>query len=132
MLIFQKQYFILFFFLFIIEALIAAFLHDRFVRPYVGDFLVVILVYCFVKSFFNVPVFRTALGVLLFAYFVEFLQYLKLIKVLGLESSGLANTILGNSFEWIDLLAYTLGIFTLLCFEKIRLAQNIKRLRTIC
>ena len=131
MLIFQKQYFILALFLFIIEVLIAAFLHDRFVRPYVGDFLVVILIYCFIKSFFKVPVFRTATGVLLFAYFVEFLQYLELIKILGLEGSGLANIILGNSFEWIDMLVYTLGIFTIICFEKIRPSQNIKRLHTI-
>ena len=32
-----------------IEILIGAFVHDAFVRPYVGDVLVVILIYCLIR-----------------------------------------------------------------------------------
>ena len=37
--------------LFLIEGAIAIWVHDRFVRPYMGDVLVAVLVYCFVRIF---------------------------------------------------------------------------------
>ena len=82
MLTFRRNYFLLFAFLFIIEVLIALFVHDRFIRPYVGDFLVVILIYCFVRSFFNLPVITTAASVFLFACAVEMAQYFNVANLL--------------------------------------------------
>lgn len=41
--------------LFIVETLIALFLRDAFIRPYMGDVLVVILIYCFVRIFITEP-----------------------------------------------------------------------------
>ena len=32
-----------------VEVVIACYVHDRFIRPYVGDVLVVVVVYCFVR-----------------------------------------------------------------------------------
>ncbi len=115
---FNKFYFIAFILLFITEVFIAAFLNDPIIRPYVGDLLVVILMYCFIKAFFKVRILPTAIGVLIFAYLVEWSQYLKLIKVLGWQQYRLAHLILGSSFEWIDMIAYTLGFFVILLFEK--------------
>ncbi|WP_313805618.1 DUF2809 domain-containing protein [Flavobacterium sp.] len=40
--------------LFITEVLIAVCIRDNFIRPYLGDVLVVILLYCFLKSFVKV------------------------------------------------------------------------------
>ena len=37
--------------IFCIEALIALYVRDNFIRPYVGDILVVVLVYSFVRMF---------------------------------------------------------------------------------
>ena len=37
--------------LLVIEVLIALFVHDNFVRPYIGDVLVVIVIYTFVRIF---------------------------------------------------------------------------------
>jgi len=105
--------------LFGIEILIALYLHDRIIRPYIGDLLVVILIYCFVKALVNAPVFPTALGVLLFAYAVETLQYFHVVELLGLGHSKLARVIIGSSFEWMDMLAYTLGIGLVLSIETI-------------
>ena len=51
MVIFNKTYFLLALLLLLAEVLIALYLHDALIRPYGGDFLVVILLYCFVKSF---------------------------------------------------------------------------------
>ncbi|MRG48311.1 DUF2809 domain-containing protein [Chitinophaga sp. SYP-B3965] len=113
---FSWLYFTLTILLFIIEVLIAAYLHDDFIRPYVGDFLVVILLYCFVRSFLQAPVVPVALAVLAFSYLVETLQYFNVVKHLGLEHSRIANIVIGNYFTWSDILAYTLGIgFILLC-----------------
>src|SRR3954466_9212318 len=98
MLRFHRRYFISALFLFIVEVMIALYLHDAIIRPYVGDLLVVILIYCFIKAFFDLPVLPLALYVLLFAYAIEFLQWLQLIKLLGMQHSKLANIILGNLF----------------------------------
>jgi hypothetical protein len=52
----------------------------------------------------------TAIAVLLFSYLIEVLQYFNIIKMLGLQNSNLARVVIGTSFEWTDLIAYTLGI----------------------
>jgi hypothetical protein len=129
MITFRKPYFILALLLLVIEVLIALFLHDRIIRPYVGDFLVVILMYCFIRSFLSASVLATAISVLLFAYIIELLQYLDLIGRLGLRASRFANIVLGNYFEWIDILSYTLGVVTVVTIEKLR-ASSKKNVRT--
>lgn len=116
---FKKQYFILVVLLFTIELLIALFVHDTIIRPYIGDLLVVMLIYCFLKSFLNVSVLTAAVSVLIFSFGVELLQYFKIVEVLGLQNSTIAKIIIGTSFAWIDLLVYTLGIIIVLIVEKV-------------
>ena len=127
MLAFNKSYFLAAFILFIVEVLIALYVHDQIVRPYIGDFLFVILLYCFLKAFIDADTVKVAVGVLAFSYLIEFLQYLDLIAFLGLQKSRLANVVLGNYFEWIDIVAYTLGVAAVVSFESIR-KYNRKRL----
>jgi len=107
---FRARYFIFSIILFVIELCIGLFLRDGFIRPYLGDFLVVILIYCLVRSFFDVSVFGAAISVLLFSYTIEFLQYFKLVEIVGLQHSKIARILIGTSFDWMDLVAYTLGI----------------------
>ncbi|MBX2963083.1 MAG: DUF2809 domain-containing protein [Cyclobacteriaceae bacterium] len=116
--IFKRNYFVFALLIFIVEVLIALFARDNFVRPYVGDVLVVILLYCFVKSFFRLDVYWVAFGVLMFAFVIEFLQYLNIVKILGLESSSLARTVIGTSFAWYDIVAYMAGIALVLLVER--------------
>lgn len=52
---------------FIIELIIALYVHDRIIRPYIGDTLVVVPVYCFVRVFVPVGMKRVPLYVFLFA-----------------------------------------------------------------
>ena len=98
--------------------LIAVFVHDRFIRPWVGDYLVVMLIYSALKSFLNIPVIAAAIFVLAFSFVVEFLQYLNIVEYFGLQNSPIIRTVLGTSFEWTDLIAYTLGVATILLMEK--------------
>lgn len=113
--------------LFCIEVFIAAFLHDRFIRPYVGDFLAVIFLYCLVKSVAPLPVGPTVVGVLLVAYALEALQYVHLLAHLGLQHARLAALVLGSHFEWIDMAAYTLGAGLIWVAEKTRVLHNQHR-----
>lgn len=120
MLRFHRGYFLIAVILFVVELLIALYLNDAIIRPYVGDLLVVMLIYTFVMSFFNLSVVFCAMGVLLFAYVVEFSQYLKLINHLGLNHSRAAQLILGTSFAWTDMLAYTVGVLIIIGIERWR------------
>ena len=110
--------------LFCIEVFIATFLHDRFIRPYVGDFLAVIFLYCLVKSVAPLPAGPTVLGVLLVAYALEALQYVHLLQHLGLQHVRLAALVLGSHFEWVDMVAYTLGAALIWVAEKMRVLYN--------
>lgn len=116
--IFQKKYFLLTVILFIVEILIALFVHDKIVRPYIGDVLVVILIYSFLKIFIKGHNLKIAAGVLIFSFLVELLQYLQIVKILGWEKSTLAKTIIGHSASFADLLAYTLGFILILFIDR--------------
>ncbi|MCD8739652.1 DUF2809 domain-containing protein [Mucilaginibacter roseus] len=117
---FSKLYFSLFIILFLVECLIALYIHDAVIRPYFGDLLVVIMIYCFVKAFIAIEPIRAAVGCLIFAYLVEFSQYMNLAERLGLQQSKLAVTVMGYAFSWIDMLAYTLGAAFIVVIEKLR------------
>ncbi len=90
MLTFNKNYFGLAVLIFCIEVLIALFVHDAFVRPYLGDVLVVMLIYCFLKSFLKVSVLTASIVVVIFAFSIEFLQYLHIVEILHLEKIKIA------------------------------------------
>lgn len=126
MLKFNPFYFAFTVALFITEILIALFVHDRFIRPYLGDVLVVILLYCFVKSFLNLRVTTAAFSVLAFAFTIELLQFLNIVEKLNLEKSKLARTVIGTSFSWLDLLTYLIGIAIVIAAEKYSSKNNNK------
>lgn len=117
---FQIHYFILTLILLLIEVLIAVYMNDAIVRPYIGDLLVVILLYCFVKTFLAASVSTVASGVLLFSFLIETGQYFHLVSLLGLDHSAIAKVILGNSFAGMDLLMYVAGIICILIAEWIK------------
>jgi hypothetical protein len=128
---FNKHYFGFTILLFLVEVLIALFVNDTFVRPYLGAVLVVILIYCFIKSFFKLPVLTIATFVLIFSFTIEFLQFLNIVEKLHLEKSKIARTVLGTSFSWIDLLTYIIGIAIVIFIEKYWLKKEIKAKITV-
>lgn len=105
---FNKSYFIVFFLLLIIEVLITIFYFNPFIRGFVGDILVVILIFSFIKTFICVSSKKVLLVTLLFAFGIEFLQLFEITKHLNIQSK-LIKTILGTSFEYTDFIAYIIG-----------------------
>ncbi len=130
MLQFNPKYFAITVLLFLLEIAIALFVHDNFIRPYFGDFLVVMLLYCFLKSFLNVSVWVAAGLVLVFSFAIEIAQYFNAVEKLGLQHYKIAKVVLGNSFAWMDLLAYVLGILTVISIEKFTLKRENKTQNT--
>lgn len=110
----KKRYLYAAILLFFIEIYIALNVKDDFIRPYLGDFLVVLLIYCTLKAFVRMSSFKAVIAVLLFSYLVELSQFFNLANRLGLGDNTIALMLMGNSFSWSDLVAYTAaGIFIL-------------------
>lgn len=121
---FRWQSFVVFVLLFFIEVFIALFVNDKIVRPYGGDYLVVIMMYYFFKSFIETKVNCLLLFVLGLAYAVEIAQLFDVVTLLGLEDNRLARVVLGTSFSWGDVIAYTLGVGTCYWIESFRRAKD--------
>jgi hypothetical protein len=104
--------------IFIVEILIATTFSDiEVIRSYLGDYLVVILLFCVVKTFYDASPLALTLSVFLFACGVEILQYFHLADVLGLHPGSVLSILLGNSFSWVDILMYFLGCLTCYFFS---------------
>lgn len=100
-----------------VEVCIALFVHDRFLRPYGGDAIVVILVYTFVRIFIPTRFRLLPLYVFLFACCVEVSQAFHLVELLGLGGSAFFRTLLGTSFSWADIPCYAAGCAVLGIYE---------------
>jgi hypothetical protein len=118
---FNKTYALFFLIILILEIGIATYFNSGFVRYTLGDYLVVILIYCFFKSFLKVNSIALAIAVLCFAYAIEFGQYYNILETFGLHHNYWAVIILGSHFSVSDLLAYTLGMSTFLIIDITRL-----------
>jgi Protein of unknown function (DUF2809) len=126
MLVFRRRYFYATLLLFLIEVFIAVFVNDRIIRPFVGDVLVVILVYCFVRSFWGIRPSVAIGGVFAFACGVEVLQYFNLVDWLGLRQNQILVVVLGSVFDWKDILAYGMGGAIVLGWEY-RIKRGLRR-----
>ena len=109
--------FLVFLLILLIEICIALYVHDRIIRPYGGDVLVVVLLFYFVKSFIALRTSYNITGVLLFSFAVETAQYFNLVSHLGLVHSRFWTIIIGNSFHWFDMLSYILGAILVCLLE---------------
>lgn len=112
--------------LLIIEILIAKFVQDDFIRPYLGDFLVVILIYCFLMAISRISVAKGIISVLFFSYAVEFFQMINYVKVMQYQPPEVVMIILGHDFSVWDLVAYSLGMLLVIGMEYI-FTSRLKR-----
>jgi hypothetical protein len=115
---FNVKYLLLTLILFLVELGIALFIRDTVVRPFIGDALVVVLIYCGLRIFLNVNYRTLAFGVLVFACTIEILQYFDYVRWLGLEQNRVLSVALGRTFEWLDFAAYFAGFLLVLAVER--------------
>lgn len=106
--------------LFITELLIALFFHDDFIRPYVGDVLVVVLIYTFIRVFLPEGVRLLPLYIFLLAAGVEVLQYFRIGEVLGLSDNRVLSVVIGSVFDVKDIVCYGVGCGLLFVYECVK------------
>ena len=114
---FNKNYLVLAHSLFLIELAIAFIIKTGFIRYTFGDYLCVILLYAIIRGCTNLSVWASSVVVLLIAYTVEFLQLTSFLTYINLDDSPTAKLIFGSTFHVTDLLAYALGLLTVLIAE---------------
>ena len=112
------KYITIFAITFILEVIIAKYVHDKIIRPYIGDVLVVICLYTFAKSIFLDKIKLLSLYVLILAVIVEILQYFNYAQIL-FGDNKIAKTLLGSSFDIKDILCYVVGYLIIILIEKI-------------
>lgn len=114
---FNPIYFLIFVALLLIEIAIAVFLKSGFIRYTVGDYLSVIMVYCFLRSITKYSSITITIITLFIAFGIEFLQLYNVLDILQLRDNRIVATILGSHFSIQDLIAYSLGTLTALIID---------------
>ncbi len=112
-------YGVLFFAILITEILIALFVRDDFVRPYIGDMLVTVLICSFARFFIPEKIRIMPLLVFVFSALVEIGQYFDFVKLLGLDDNVFISTLLGRTFSVADLICYGVGCLLFAIFDYI-------------
>ncbi len=107
--------------LLIIEILIALCIHDNFIRPYAGDILVTVLVYCFIRIFIPNGVRMMPLYVFIFSASVEIVQYFRVLEMIGLTNNTFLRIVLGSVFDFKDIFCYGIGCLIVRIYELLRL-----------
>lgn len=111
------------------EVCIGVFYFSKFIRAYLGDVIIVWVLYCLFRSFvprkFNSC--AVAVGILVFSFAVEFLQKMHIADILGVKNE-LLRIIIGTSYAPEDLWCYTVG--TAVTLLQIFLYQQLKKRKT--
>ena len=99
-----------------VECVIALWVRDRFVRPYLGDVLVTWTVYAFIRVCLPDQYPFLPAAIFLFCLGAELLQLFPLLAWLGLESP-FWRILLGATFDWADVACYLAGCLLLGIWE---------------
>lgn len=108
---------------FAIEVVIFLYVRDGLVRPYLGDVLVVILMYLALRAITPLPVLPAAALTFLIAIAVEFSQMFRLAERLGLSGTKFGEAALGSFFDLKDMACYAIGVAFVVVIEILRREQ---------
>lgn len=111
-------YLISFIVLMIIEIVIALYIHDNFIRPYIGDILVMGVLYTFIRIFIPEQLHSLPYILFVFAIIIEVLQYFNFADLLGINSKIL-RIVLGSTFDVKDILCYAIGTILIVTIQYI-------------
>ena len=118
------KYLCAFIVLLIAIVLIAVFVPGGFIRNHFGDILIVIFIYCFIKSFVRNRMKWLAFAIFMFATLVEVGQYFDMVERLGLYHITIARIAIGTTFDVWDIIMYFIGCVLLYVFEAITAKRN--------
>lgn len=113
----RVRYLVSFLFLLITEVLIALFVRDSLIRPYVGDILVVIVLYCFIRIFIVEKYQLLPLYIFLFAVGIELLQLIGISELPWIKGNAFLQVLIGSIFDYKDILCYGIGCIILGIYE---------------
>ena len=107
-----------------VEVCIALFVHDAFVRPYVGDMLVTLLLCCMCRVILPDKIRLLPVFVFLFAACVEIAQYFDVVALMGLTDNRFLSIALGRTFSWMDLVCYAIGCVAVFGLDEVIRRSN--------
>ncbi len=99
------------------EVCIGMFVRDAFFRPYFGDVLVGVLIWCLLRVFLPRRPALLSPIVLGFCFLTELLQAIRLLELLGLAGNRFLRILMGSSFSLTDLVCYTAGLLPVFLIE---------------
>jgi len=111
-----KRYLVIFLLLLTAEIAIALLHIHKFVRGFVGDLLVIPLLYSTLKLISKGSTKTVLLCTVTIAFGLELAQYIGLADILGIQNKWL-RVIIGTTYDPLDLLAYSLGATFILMYE---------------
>ena len=104
--------------IFLIEVAIAkGFIRGPYVRGSIGDILVIMLIYAFIRGTVGLKPLVAASVAFGLGVCAELLQYFHLAERLGLEPGGVAHTVIGNTATLADLVMYAIGSLLALALD---------------
>lgn len=106
-----------------IEICIAIFIKGGFIRHYIGDVLATAMLYAFGRAIFRASPINLAIVVFAISLFIEALQYLKILEILGVKSSIL-RIIFGGTFDLTDIICYLAGCILAYIFENLSMQKS--------
>lgn len=110
--------------LFAVEVLIALFVNDVFVRPYVGDVLAVILVFAAIRAVLAIGTWTAAALALSIAIVIEVGQLIRILDILGLAHHQWLRIVLGTGFDVKDLFAYAAGALIAVAVDRLMVKRR--------
>ena len=113
----RASYGAIFVLLFAVELAIAIFVHDRLIRPFFGDVLAVVAVYCGLRTVLPIGVRAAVLSAFGVGCVLELLQLLDVADRLAL--GPVARVVIGTTFDPGDLVAYAVGAAIALGVEQL-------------
>lgn len=100
-----------------VEILIALFVQDDFIRPYIGDMLAVIVLYSLIRIFVPNGVRLLPLYIFVFAAFVELMQLFDFVRIFGMENNRFMRILIGSVFDIKDMICYGVSCVLLGLYE---------------
>lgn len=90
------------------------FVRDRFIKPYIGDVLLISLLYSFAQIFLNNRVKKLYLYIFIIGVLVEILQFRNIASLLKLSDNKILSIVVGSAFDWKDIICYFVGMLLII------------------